>query len=170
MNRQETPIVIRPSTSADIDQLVSLSKMKRLAYEKAQPQFWRYAGPNAEKSQAAWFKTLLSQQDYMILSAIDSNNEIIGFIIGKVIPAPDVYNPGGLTLMIDDFCVKEENLWPSVGKQLIETIKQQALKKGVAQILVVCGAHDTLKKQFLMSQDLRIASEWFVGNMTINKS
>lgn len=34
---------IRLSKSSDISAMVSLSKTKRNIYEKAQPQFWRYA-------------------------------------------------------------------------------------------------------------------------------
>lgn len=93
------------------------------------------------------------------------DDRVVGFIIDKSIEAPEVYNPGGLTLMIDDFCVTSEDLWPSVGAKLIENIKQEARHKGAVQILVVCGAHDDLKHQFLIKQNLSISSEWFVGNI-----
>lgn len=158
-------ITIRSSTHFDIKALVLLSKAKRLYYEKAQPQFWKYAGSKAEKIQADWFEELLSNKDYVMLTAEDLNHEILGFIIGKLVPAPEVYNPSGLTLMIDDFCVRSEDLWPSVGGKLIEAIKHQSIDKGAAQILVVCGAHDNLKRQFLISQNLSVTSEWFVGSV-----
>jgi len=90
---------------------------------------------------------------------------ILGFIIGKLIPAPEVYNPGGLTLMIDDFCVRSENLWQSVGHRLIEETKAAAKSRGATQILVVCGAHDLPKRKFLSEQNLQVASEWFVGGI-----
>jgi hypothetical protein len=80
-------------------------------------------------------------------------------------PAPEVYNPGGLTLIIDDFCVQSENLWQSVGHALIEETKAAAKAKGAKQILVVCGAHDHPKRKFLGEQNLSIASEWFVGGI-----
>ena len=80
-------------------------------------------------------------------------------------PAPEVYNPGGLTLMIDDFCVQSENLWQSVGAGLIEETKDAAKAKGAKQILVVCGAHDNPKRKFLREQNLQVASEWFVGGI-----
>ncbi len=80
-------------------------------------------------------------------------------------PAPEVYNPGGLTLMIDDFCVKSENLWQSAGTRLIEAIKFPSKAKGAMQILVVCGVHDHPKRKFLSEQNLSIASEWFVGGV-----
>lgn len=90
--------------------------------------------------------------------------EILGFIIDMgLMPAPEVYNPGGLTLMIDDFCVHSEGLWQSVGASLIEAVKIPAQGKGATQILVVCGAADLPKRKFLMDQNLSIASEWFVG-------
>lgn len=154
---------IRTSLLPDIESMVLLSKNKRLAYEKAQPQFWRYAGEEGDNTQRQWFKELLEDKNYLMFAAESDTKEILGFIIGKLMPAPEVYNPGGLTLMIDDFCVASENLWQSVGAELIEAVKTAAQSKGASQILVVCGAHDHKKRKFLSEQNLSIASEWFVG-------
>ena len=144
-------ILIRPAESRDIQSMVDLSYIKRRKAEKAQPQFWRYAGAEAEMTQAKWFEELLENKDYIMLSAVlpvqtqktiedvilnlfqdplknkersrvkearddvgegsaVENSDIVGFIIGRLVPAPEVYNPGGLTLMIDDFCVKPKFL------------------------------------------------------------
>jgi GNAT superfamily N-acetyltransferase len=172
-------INIRKSQLSDIDAMVLLSKAKRLAYEKAQPQFWRYAFDAGDNTQRQRFKGLLEDKNHVMFTAVanchprkngdpvlDSRirgNDIIGFIIGKRIAAPEVYNPGGL--MIDDFCVNCENLWQSVGHELIEETKAAAKDKGATQILVVCGAHDHPKRKFLSEQNLSIASEWFVGGI-----
>lgn len=156
---------IRSSQPSDIDAIVSLSKAKRLAYEKAQPQFWRYAGEEGDNTQRQWFKQLLEDKNHVMFTAESDTQEILGFIIGKLMPAPEVYNPGGLTLMIDDFCVQSENLWQSVGHELIGTIKTAAKVKGATQILVVCGAHDLPKRKFLSEQNLQVASDWFVGGI-----
>jgi predicted N-acetyltransferase YhbS len=94
--------------------------------------------------------------------AESETQEILGFIIGKLI---EVYNPGGLTLMIDDFCVTSENLWQSVGIKLIEETKAAAKVKGASQIVVVSGSHDLTKRKFLYEQNLQVASEWFVGGI-----
>ncbi len=158
-------IMIHPSQLPDIDVMVSLSKSKRLEYEKAQPQFWGYAGEKGDNSQKKWFKELLQHKDYLMFTAENESQETVGFIIGNLISAPDVYDPGGLTLMIDDFCVYSENLWESVGNKLIEVIKFSAKSKGAAQILVVCGSHDNSKRKFLMNKNLTIASEWFITNI-----
>lgn len=158
-------LTVRPSNVSDIGTMVSLSKAKRLHYEKAQPQFWCYAGESGDQSQEKWFKELLGNKDYLMFTAEDTHQGILGFIIGRLMPAPEVYTPGGLTIMIDDFCVGSKNLWETVGAPLIEAIKIDAKAKGAAQILVVCGAHDHPKRTFLMNQNLSIASEWFVGSV-----
>jgi predicted acetyltransferase/RimJ/RimL family protein N-acetyltransferase len=157
--------VVRTSQLSDIDAMVSLSKAKRKLYEKAQPQFWRYAGEEGDKAQEKWFKELLEDKNYVMFTAESETQEILGFVIGKLMPAPEVYNPGGLTVIIDDFCVQSENLWQSVGARLIEEIKIPTQSKGATQILVVCGSHDNPKRKFLSEQNLSIASEWFVGGI-----
>ncbi len=48
-------INIRKVEVSDIRFMVSLSKAKRLAYEKAQAMFWRYAGEEGDKAQEKWF-------------------------------------------------------------------------------------------------------------------
>lgn len=157
--------VVRTSQLSDIDGMISLSKARRKLYEKAQPQFWRCAGEEGDDVQRRWFRELLEDKNYVMFTAESDTQEIPGFIIGKLTPAPEVYNPGGLTLMIDDFCVKSENLWQSVGARLIEAIKIPAKAKEATQILVICGAHDYPKRKFLSDQNLSIASEWFVGGI-----
>jgi hypothetical protein len=49
-------INIRLCTEKDVPYLVALSYHKRRFYEKAQPQFWKYAGPIAEQTQAKWLE------------------------------------------------------------------------------------------------------------------
>lgn len=157
-------ISIRLSQASDIQNIVEMSYQKRLSYEKAQPKFWKYAGADAELSQTKWFEEILTDNDYIMLAA-ESNQKIVGFVIGKLMPAPEVYNPGGLTLMIDDFCIADETEWHAIGSKLVQEIKTIAKTKGAAQVLVVCGAHDEPKRKFLRNQNLSIASEWFVGDI-----
>jgi predicted acetyltransferase/predicted N-acetyltransferase YhbS len=164
VNNAKDDICIRLSQASDIQGMVSMSKAKRLAYEKAQPQFWKYAGDCAEISQVKWFEELLAHDDYIMLTA-ESHQKIVGFIIGKLMPAPEVYTPGGLTLMIDDFCVDNEAEWYGIGCKLVQEIKTISKTKGAAQILVVCGAHDDSKRRFLKKMGLTVASEWYVESI-----
>lgn len=164
LRKNNETILVRPSTSSDIDAMVLLSRAKRKLYEKAQAQFWKYAGDIAELSQAKWFEELLAHDNHIMLTA-QNHQKIAGFIIGKLMPAPEVYNPGGLTLMIDDFCVADEVEWHSVGYKLVQEIKAIAKLRGAAQVLVVCGAHDGPKCYFLKKMGLTVASEWYVGSI-----
>jgi GNAT superfamily N-acetyltransferase len=150
----------------DIEDIVALSYQKRKYYEEAQPQFWKYA-ENAEKIQADWFRQLLGREDHILLSAKNDDDIVIGFIIGRVIPAPEVYDPGGMTLMIDDFCVEDESMWQDVGAPLIESIKEIGHEYNVSQILVVSGDHDEAKNSFLEDIGLSTASRWYVGSSRV---
>ena len=160
--KNQEDIIIRPAEVSDLPSYVNLSSLKRRSYEKAQPQFWRYRGTEAEKSQLKWFEEIITQEDYIPLTA-ERNGKVLGFIIGRLISAPEVYDLGGLTLMIDDFCVEAEANWSAVGGALLKEIKKMAKARGARQILVVCGAHDEPKRTFLKSIGLSVASEWYVG-------
>lgn len=162
-NKQKINNIIRKAQEADISAMVALSDQKRKAYEKAQPIFWRRSN-NANESQVNWFGEILLAGDYIMLVA-QANTMLDGFIIGRLVCAPEVYQPGGTTLMIDDFCVAQSKLWYTTGNDLISEIKQLAKEKGTVQILVVSGHHDEDKRQFLKSVGLSIVSEWYANGI-----
>ncbi len=165
IDKEKTPelhISIHQAKAADIENMVILSYAKRRDYEKAQPQFWRYA-EGAEVSQTEWFQELLNKDDHIFLVA-KSQSQVIGFIIGRIVIPPEVYNPG-LTLMVDDFCVSHSSQWSTVGSKLLTELKRRAQEKGAQQVLVVCGAHDQPKRHFLQGLSLTAASEWYVGKI-----
>lgn len=155
-------LIIRECGARDIHSMVALSHQKRLLYEKAQPLFWRYA-KGAEDVQSQWFEELLKKDDYILLLA-ELNEEVVGFIIGQIIKAPEVYAPPGLTLVVDDFCVST-SFWDDIGTQLLNKIKLLAKIKGARQIVVVSGAHDQCKGKFLKNQGLCVVTEWHMGNI-----
>ncbi len=152
--------MIRSCTKSDIYWMVNLSHAKRAVYEKHQKQFWKMA-KDSDEIQVKWFEELLKQKD--IIALADENKK--GFIIGKLITPPEVYD-AGLTLMIDDFCVAEESLWSRVGAELINEIKKIAKNKNATQILVVSGHHDEAKNNFLREEKLVIASNWYVQSIS----
>ena len=149
---------IKLATSNNVEQMVELSDQKRTAYAKVQPQFW-CKSINANVSQIEWFHSLLTNPQYLIYVALD-NNILVGFIIGQIISSPEVYNPGGFTLSIDDFVVKDER-YNDIGKLLLDNISVQAKKCSCVQIIIVTGAHDKAKKQFLNSYETKLVSEWY---------
>ena len=95
----------------------------------------------------------------------EENDKILGFVIGRIMKASEVYDPGGLTLMSHDFCIAKELSWGLVGKKLIDEIKILAVKRGVIQLVIVSGTRDEEKNKFLSKIDLSIVSHWYVGNI-----
>lgn len=146
---------IRHATEQDINWMVDLSHAKRMWYEKHQNQFWKMA-ENSDEIQKKWFEEEIKKENVIALCAEDQS----GFVIGKLISPPEVYD-SGLTLMIDDFCVRSVELWTSVGVELLGEIKSEAKVKGAQQVLVVCGDFDSAKYQLLEKLNLSVASRWY---------
>ncbi len=143
----------------DISWMVDLSYQKRLEYSKHQPNFWRMA-ENSNEIQREWLEEELKNPKVIVLCCNDKS----GFIVGKLIMPPEVYS-AGLTLMIDDFCVKNRDLWSTIGKILIDDCGKIAKEMGAKQFLVVSGDHDKEKNQLLESIDLTIASRWYTKEL-----
>jgi hypothetical protein len=58
------------------------------------------------------------------------------------------------------FSITSENLWQSVGAELIEETNAAGKIKRVWQILVACATAEISKHHFLSEQNLSIGSEW----------
>ena len=142
--------------------MVSLSAEKRAAYASAQPRFWRPA-ENADVRQAAWFGHLMGEPRCVTLVARDPQGDMQGFVIGTIGAAPPVYDPGGLTCAVDDFCVRTDERWMDVGIHLLGELRRIARSRGAVQFVVVCGSHDAPKHAALAADGLAPASTWFTG-------
>ena len=153
--------MLNTPTANDISWMVPLSYQKRLEYSKRQPLFWKIA-ENSNEIQGKWFEEELQNEN--VIALCDSQKR--GFIIGKLITPPEVYD-AGLTLMIDDFCVQTPNLWQTVGRDLLEECVKSGKEKGAKQILCVCGDFDTEKYKLLENLKLTVASRWYVGNINL---
>ncbi len=146
--------MIRKATKSDIDWMVELSHQKRLAYSKEQPNFWKMA-ENSDEVQQKYFEKELKNDNVIALIYEEKQ----GFIIGKLVTPPEVYD-AGLTLMIDDFCISGD-LWMTIGKELLDECQKRAKNMGAKQILIVCGDHDMQKFSLLETMNMSIASRWY---------
>lgn len=91
-------------------------------------------------------------------------------MLAQLVPAPPVYDPGGLTCSIDDFAVADPDLWASVGVDLLREVQRAAGQRGAAQVVVVCGHQDHAKRAALDNCALTIASEWWVKALPDGRS
>ena len=147
--------MIRKAKKTDIEWMVELSHQKRLAYSKKHQNFWKMA-ENSDEMQKKYFEKELENENVIALIYEDKQ----GFIMGKLITPPEVYD-AGLTLMIDDFCVKSDDLWITIGNKLLDECQREAKIMGAKQILVVCGDHDTQKFLLLEAMNMNVASRWY---------
>jgi len=146
--------------------MVALSEQKRTEYAAYQPRFWRKT-ENSAAVQTPYFHRLLTQENVLALIALQ-DAAVVGFVIASLVPAPPVYDPGGLTCLIDDFCVAQPDLWQTAGRDLIQAVTEGAAARGAVQAVVVCGHLDEPKRTLLRDRGMRIASEWYV--MSIGES
>lgn len=151
---------IRKARLIDVPPMVDLSEQKRIEYQRYQPTFWRKAEDSREK-QIPFFASLMGS-DRAIALVHERGGKIDGFIIALLQPAPPVYDPGGLTCIIDDFIVAEAKDWQTVGKRLLSEVIREAKRRGAVQVVVVCGRYDAPKRIMLASVGCSIASEWWV--------
>jgi len=85
-----------------------------------------------------------------------------GFLIGSIVDAPPVYDPGGGVCMIDDYMVDEPVLWESAGLSLLERCCEIARDRGCVLQIIVCGQRDLAKSKMLKHAHAEVTSEWYV--------
>jgi GNAT superfamily N-acetyltransferase len=151
---------IRKAGPADVPRMVDLSEQKRLQHQSYQPTFWRKAADSREK-QLPHFERVIGS-DRVIALVHERAGTIDGFVIATVVEAPPVYDPGGLTCVVDDFVVADPQDWEAIGAPLLSEAYREASAQGAVQTVVVCGHQDQPKRAMLAGDGFSIASEWYV--------
>lgn len=140
--------------------MTRLIERRRAEYEQVQPVFWKRAVGSAARTRWFYRSLLLLARRTLILVA-DENGHLLGFLVARPVRNPPVYDPGGPTVVIDDFCVTSPEQWSVIGRALLEHTRAIARKAGWRQIVVVCGAADEPKAKFLQSAELSIVTNWW---------
>jgi hypothetical protein len=151
----------RPAIHEDVDDVAALAAARRQDYEAHQPRFWRQA-EDALARHTAYLHGLVDDPDHIFLVTGDGKR-VSGFVIGRLVPAPPVYDPGGLTCLVDDFAVGSVDAWPSLGPVLLRDVSRAAAARGAVQVVVVSGRHDQPKRLALQAAGLVPATEWWIG-------
>ncbi len=154
---------VRKAVETDVSQMVELSEKKRAEYEKAQPLFWKKARDSREK-QTLFFQSQIKRENVIALVE-EKNGTLEGFLIAALVPAPPVYDPGGLTCLIDDFVVSAGKDWAETGKRLLEEAQRQARARGAVQSALFCGHLDQPKGKMLSKLGFSIATETYVKTL-----
>ena len=150
---------IRKARASDIEAATELAERDRRQRQKYQPTFWHKAATSKATTQA-FFAELLTEPGTFFLIAIEGT-QLLGFLGAKKFPAPPVYEPGGDTYLIDDFCVIEPRHWLTVGEALLSHASTLIHEHGGVQVVVICADRDLAKAEMLRRSDLTIASNWW---------
>lgn len=150
---------VRKAEAIDIKAAVELAERNRRQFHKYQPTLWRKA-PNSAAATEAFFVTLLTEPGTYFLVAVEGTR-LQGFLIARKVPTPPVFDPGGDTYLIDDFCVLEPRLWLTLGEALLSHVSTLIHEHGGAQIVVISVDRDLGKVEMLRRSGLTIASNWW---------
>lgn len=143
-----------------MERVLAIAADRRVKYATHQPRFWRPA-PDATNRQREHFGALLGDPDTLFLVAEFEN--VVGFVVARIVDAPPVYDPGGPTCLVDDFAVHRVEEWAHVGPLLLDEVRREAGRRGAVQLVVVTASADEAKRAVLRSTRLTPASEWWVG-------
>ena len=152
---------VREALPKDLDQIVKLAVDRRQQYQSYQPTFWRIAADSAIQTRN-FMETLMGDTDGLFF-VVENDSNLLGFLVAREVAAPPVYDPGGSTYLIDDFCVSTSELWISVGVHLLKHVSGVMKERGAIQVVVVCGDKDFEKTKALKRAGLTIASNWWTA-------
>ncbi|HET7266116.1 MAG TPA: hypothetical protein VFL28_15745 [bacterium] len=160
-----SPIHVRVAVRTDIPQIASLVENKRTEYRQYHSRFWREATDARGKLVPAMENLLHDNRAIVLVNVQDSN--VNGVIIGTLQQPPAVYDPGGLTCVVDDFFVGAPTLWNSVGMALLYTMAREAKRRGAVQVAITCARKDMRKRSMLVAHKYDVTAEWFVRDLSV---
>ena len=156
-------MTVREASPDDLELMVALADAARSRYAEWSPTFHRPAADAVERHRP-WLERLVADAEVgSWVSAGDG--DAAGFLIATLVPAPPVYDPGGLTCLVDDFVV-DSDAWTTTGRALLDRTLEWATAHRAAQVVVVCGAQDTAKRHLLVEHGLGVVTEWFTAPLS----
>jgi hypothetical protein len=156
---------IREAVQDDVAAMAALAAVRREQYARWQPVFWRPAAGALDKHRA-YLASLVASKEVITLVS-EHAGQVDGFLVATLVPAPPVYDPGGMSCDIDDFVVVPASNWPSVGAALLRAGLAEAARRGAVQAVVVTGRRDQSKRRTLRACGLEVASEWWLAPLPL---
>ena len=152
-------VSVRPAVPSDVPAMVALITEERKDLAVRQPVFWRPAkeAPAATKE---YFQYLLRLQTTFGFVAQEADI-LVGFVIGYDMSPPPVYDPGGATVMIDDWVVPSRKDRGCVLEALYLAVERAARNAGARQVVCVAATHDEDKQEFLKAHNHAATATWW---------
>jgi len=136
--------------AGDADWAAELMELRRQAYERYSPVFWRPA-PNVTGPHARFLRNQISAPATIALRTRD------GFIICQRRETEG---------FVDDFAVSPPGSWDHAGAALLLAAAERLAATGIHAVRVVTADADHAKCDMLESLSLRVAEQWWVRELT----
>jgi len=139
--------------------MVALVSAKRAQLEAFEPVTW-HASKNAPAMTEEFFRLQVAEQGPIFLVATDGP-AVIGFINALLQPAPPVYDPGGKSIMIDDFAVVDGDIGDDAAMALLDAAISEGRGRGAMQVIIVAAAKDERAAKWFRARQLHVFSNWW---------
>ena len=151
---------VRTATGDDVDAICDLGREVREQLAELEPRF-RRPHRDAAVNQRAWFRTLLKSEAHRVLVYEREPDDVVGFVIGQLVPAPPIFDPGGKTLLVDD------GRWPNAaaGEALFAALRTWAVKQGATQLVGVTAVGDEDRRATFDALGLHPTTEWWTKEL-----
>lgn len=156
-------MTIRRAGETDLPAMIDLIEAYRERLADWRPAFWKRAGGSADLTRQ-WFTHLMKQEHVLTLISEESD-AANGFLMANLIDAPPVYDIPGKACMIDDFAVKSDALWDTVGQGLLSEARAWAKENGAAQIVIVSPTDHGEKNAFLGNEGATETTKWWTETL-----
>lgn len=134
---QGRPYTVRPATVADVSPMSQLASGRRTDY------------PEIERAD-------------LVTRVCVTASGVQGYVIGRLVPAPPVYDPGGLTALVLELVAAAED-YLAVGSALLHELEKTTQQQGAVQVVAICPHHALAQQALLFELGYTIASEWYTG-------
>lgn len=152
-------ISIRRASANDVEAMSRLVAAKRNQLELFEPVMWRKSR-DVDEMTRAFFQHQVAETNVVVLVAEDDGS-FLGFLNGVLQNAPPVYDPGGKTMMIDDFAVVEGEDGDRAASALMDAVMSEGRARGAVQIIAVTAAQDQRSAKWFESKKLHVVSTWW---------
>ena len=155
---------VRKGGQSDVLAMADLLTRQRERYEKFAPMFWRLAEDHRGKTRQFLRWKILDPASVVLVC--EANSSIEGFLIAAPVETPPVYDPGGPTVLVDDFCLDAGGDWDTTGRALLRELRAIAAERSWHQLVAVCAVEDTPKRRFLEAAGLLPTSIWAAASFS----
>lgn len=158
---------IRKVVPGDATRIAELCESERRRYSAGYANYYAPAADYAEKKRLAVLG--LIADDASIALVHESNGELDGVFLGRMVAAPPVYDPGGKVCLFDEFVVDGDAAWSRAGSALIDAVDGRIRDLGGVLLIIECMHAAAAKRDLLSSIGFTIASDWLCRDIDLSE-